>query len=92
MLALIPPDGYVTFEMFLRVGKSTASRGLVHACAIGVLKMFLRVGKSTASRGLVHACAIGVLKSIAARADPEAKQREVLVRAKTCRKSPSMVI
>ena len=38
VLARIPPDGYVTFEMFLRVGRSTASRGLAHACTIGVLK------------------------------------------------------
>ncbi len=38
VLTLIPPDGYVTFEMLPRVGKSTAGRGLAHACAIGVLK------------------------------------------------------
>ena len=41
VLRIIPPDGYVTFEAFRHVKNKRASRGLKHACSIGMLKRVL---------------------------------------------------
>ena len=38
VLELIPPDGRVTFGTFQHLGSSRATKGLAHACSIGVLR------------------------------------------------------
>ena len=38
VLKMIPTSGYTTFEQVRHLGKNIASRGITHACSIGVLR------------------------------------------------------